>query len=204
MLTAPRSLILNAVLFQVGWFACIFGARHPWLLAVALACLVAHFLWVASWRTEGRLVASVTLFGCALDSFLLNLGVFDFVGDSPLLPVWLALLWALFATTLNHSLAWSARPWWLSSLLGALAGPLSYLAGARLADVGLPLGQWPTLLLLSAVWAAVMNLPIVFQVQNNQYAYSTPLSVQTSSASFAIKAVAGGQFGQLQFMAQAR
>ena len=61
-----------------------------------------------------------------------------------------------FATTLNHSLAWSARPWWLSSLLGALAGPLSYLAGARLADVGLPLGQWPTLLLLSAVWAAVM------------------------------------------------
>ena len=30
------------------------------------------------------------------------------------------------------------------------------LAGARLADVGLPLGQWPTLLLLSAVWAAVM------------------------------------------------
>ncbi len=93
MLTAPRSLILNAVLFQVGWFACIFGARHPWLLAVALACLVAHFLWVASWRTEGRLVASVTLFGCALDSFLLNLGVFDFVGDSPLLPVWLALLW---------------------------------------------------------------------------------------------------------------
>ena len=29
-------------------------------------------------------------------------------------------------------------------------------AGARLADVGLPLGQWPTLLLLSAVWAAVM------------------------------------------------
>lgn len=47
-------------------------------------------------------------------------------------------------------------PWWLSSLLGALAGPLSYLAGARLADVGLPLGQWPTLLLLSAVWAAVM------------------------------------------------
>ena len=156
MLTAPRSLILNAVLFQVGWFACIFGARHPWLLAVALACLVAHFLWVASWRAEGRLVASVTLFGCALDSFLLNLGVFDFVGDSPLLPVWLALLWALFATTLNHSLAWSARPWWLSSLLGALAGPLSYLAGARLADVGLPLGQWPTLLLLSAVWAAVM------------------------------------------------
>ena len=158
MLTAPRSLILNAVLFQVGWFACIFGARHPWLLAVALACLVAHFLWVASWRTEGRLVASVTLFGCALDSFLLNLGVFDFVGDSPLLPVWLALLWALFATTLNHSLAWSARHWWLASLLGGVGGSLSYLAGSRIADVSFPYGQTPTLILLALIWAGVLPL----------------------------------------------
>ena len=155
-LTRPRSLILNALLFQLGWFACIFGAQRPWLLAVALACLGAHFAWIARWRAEGRLVASVALFGCALDSFLLNLGVFDFAGDSRLLPAWLALLWALFATTLNHSLAWSARPWWLGCLLGAVAGPLSYLAGARLAGVGLPLGPWPTLLLLAAIWAAVM------------------------------------------------
>lgn len=156
LLTRPRSLILNAALFQLGWFACVFGAHMPWLLAVALACLAAHFIWVARWRAEGRLVASVTLFGCTLDSFLLNLGVFDFAGDSRLLPAWLALLWALFATTLNHCLAWSARPWWLSSLLGAVGGPLSYLAGARLADVGLPLGQWSTLLLLAAIWAGVM------------------------------------------------
>ncbi|PYC28358.1 DUF2878 domain-containing protein [Aquipseudomonas alcaligenes] len=155
-LTAPRSLILNALLFQAGWFACVFGATHPWLLALALACLAAHFVWVASWRAEGRLVASVALFGSALDTFLLNLGVFDFAGDSRLLPPWLALLWALFATSLNHSLAWSARPWWLGSLLGAIAGPLSYLGGAKLAGVGLPLGLWPTLLLLAAIWAGVM------------------------------------------------
>lgn len=40
--------------------------------------------------------------------------------------------------------------------------------------------------------AAVHALPIVFQVQNNQYAYSTPLRLQTVSSSFAIKAVAYG------------
>ena len=125
MLTAPRSLILNAVLFQVGWFACIFGARHPWLLAVALACLVAHFLWVASWRTEGRLVASVTLFGCALDSFLLNLGVFDFVGDSPLLPVWLALLWAPL-------LPWNKQLWTSSYVLWTGGWAMLALAAAHL------------------------------------------------------------------------
>lgn len=159
MLTAPRSLILNALLFQLGWFACVFGASYPWLLAVALTFLLAHFLWVARWRAEGRLVASVMLFGCALDSFLLNLGVFDFGSDGRLLPAWLALLWALFATTLNHCLAWTARPWWLGSLLGAVAGPLSYLGGAKLAGVGLPLGLWPTMLMLSLIWAGVM--PVV-------------------------------------------
>ena len=40
--------------------------------------------------------------------------------------------------------------------------------------------------------AAAMQLPIVFQVQNNQYAMSTPLAQQTHSASFAIKAVGYG------------
>lgn len=155
-LTAPRSLILNALLFQLGWFACVFGAQRPWLLLLAGACLVAHFLWICSWREDGRLVLGVLLFGCLLDSSLLHLGVLAFPGDSPLLPGWLALLWALFATTLKHSLAWSARPWWLGALLGALGGPLSYYAGAQLADVGMPLGTWPTLAVLAGIWAGVM------------------------------------------------
>ncbi|MOA29752.1 hypothetical protein D3C78_1507890 [compost metagenome] len=74
------------------------------------------------------------------------------------MPLWLALLWALFATTLNHCLAWTARPWWLGSLLGAVAGPLSYWAGARIAGVGLPLGSVPTLLLLAGLWALLVPI----------------------------------------------
>lgn len=157
-LPPPRSLLLNAALFQLVWFACVFGAQRPGLLLVALACLAAHFVWVGSWRQEGRLVASVVLLGGALDSSLLHLGVFDFAGDSPLLPLWLALLWALLATTLNHSLAWTARPWWLGALLGALCGPLAYLGGARLAGIDLPLGSLATLLVLAPIWAGVLPL----------------------------------------------
>jgi pyruvate dehydrogenase E1 component alpha subunit len=40
--------------------------------------------------------------------------------------------------------------------------------------------------------AAAQQLPVVFVIQNNQYAYSTPLALQTGSATFAIKAVAYG------------
>lgn len=153
-----RKLLLNALLFQTGWFACVLAAQRPWLLAVAVLVLLAHFRWVARWREEGKLVASVLIAGSALDSFLLQMGVFDFAGTSPLVPAWLALLWALLATTLNHCLAWTARPWWLGSLLGAVAGPLSYWAGAGLAGVGLPLGTPTTLLLLAGLWAIVVPL----------------------------------------------
>lgn len=154
-----RTLLLNALLFQTGWFACIFAAREPWLLAVAALALLAHFLWIGRWADEGKLVVSVLIAGSALDSFLLQMGVFDFGEQRLLVPLWLALLWALLGTTLNHCLAWTARPWWLGSLLGAVAGPLSYWAGARIAGVGLPLGSVPTLLLLAAIWA--LAIPVL-------------------------------------------
>lgn len=148
-------LVANALLFQLGWLACVFGGDSPWLLIVG-AVLAVHLLWTSSWSAEGKLLLSVFLAGSALDSFLLNLGLFDFGQSRTLIPLWLALLWLLLATTLNHCLAWSAQPWWCGSLLGAIGGPLAYYAGAQVADVGLPLGAWPTLLILALVWALVM------------------------------------------------
>ena len=148
-------LLVNAGLFQLGWFACVLGAQRPWLLLVAVACLLVHLLWLAT-RDELRLVLLTALLGWLLDSTLLNLGLFDFGGGASVAPLWLALLWALFATTLRHCLAWTARPWWRASLLGAIGGPLSYLAGAELAGVGLAWGLLPSLLVLAGVWAVVM------------------------------------------------
>ncbi len=150
-------LIVNALLFQLGWLACVLGGNGPWLLLVA-AVLAVHLLWIGSWAAEGKLLLSVFFAGSALDSFLLNLGVFDFDEPRTLIPLWLALLWLLLATTLNHCLAWTAKPWWRASLLGAIAGPLSYFAGAQIADVGLPLGTVPSLVLLALIWALVMPL----------------------------------------------
>src|SRR3954453_22375620 len=43
--------------------------------------------------------------------------------------------------------------------------------------------------------AAVLNLPTVFVIENNQFAYSTPLRLQSASESFAAKAVAYGMPG---------
>ncbi|MEX6501733.1 DUF2878 domain-containing protein [Pseudomonas zhanjiangensis] len=150
-------LIANALLFQLGWLACILAGDGPGLLVVA-AVLAVHLLWTSSWAAEGKLLLSVFLLGSALDSFLLNLGLFDFGEPRTLIPLWLTMLWLLLATTLNHCLAWTAQPWWRGSLLGAIGGPLSYYAGASLAGVGLPYGTLPTLAVLALIWALVIPL----------------------------------------------
>ncbi|PWB31392.1 DUF2878 domain-containing protein [Pseudomonas sp. SDI] len=150
-------LLLNAGLFQLGWFACVLGAQRPLLLLLALVCLGVHLAWLAEPR-EWRLLLGVSLIGWLLDSALLQLGLFDFHRPGPLLPAWLALLWPLFASTLRHSLAWSARPWWRASLFGALGGPLSYWAGSQLAGVGLPLGTSTSMLVLALLWALLLPL----------------------------------------------
>lgn len=150
--------LLNAVLFQLGWFACVLSPQQPWLLLVPLLVLAVHLCWLSSWAAEGKLLLGSLLIGIALDSALLHLGLFDFGQPRLLVPLWLALLWPLLASTLRHCLAWTAHPWWRASLLGATSAPLSYYAGAQLADVALPYGTTITLLLLALIWAAVFPL----------------------------------------------
>jgi hypothetical protein len=146
--------IANAVLFQLGWFACVLGGNSYWLL-IPVGVLLIHLLWISSWTEDGRLILSITVLGTLLDTALRTLGVFQFTEPGPLIPFWLILLWALLATTLRHCLAWSARPWWRAAVLGALGGPLSYYAGSQLAGVQFGFGLAPTMAVLALLWAAV-------------------------------------------------
>ena len=146
--------LANAALFQCGWFACVMGGDSLWLL-LGLGVLAIHLLWITSWAVEGRLILSVTVLGTLLDTLLRTAGVFEFSDPGPLIPLWLILLWALLATTLRHCLAWSARPWWRASLLGAVGGPLSYYAGSQLAGVSFGFATAPTLAAIALLLAVV-------------------------------------------------
>lgn len=152
-----RERIANAVLFQLGWLACVLGGNSFWLM-LALAALVIHLRWISSWAAEGRLILCVVIVGTTVDSVLRYLGVFRFEEAAPLIPLWLMLLWALLATTLRHCLAWSARPWWLASGLGAVGGALSYYGGGQLAGVQFPYGEMPTLIVIGVLWAGLFPL----------------------------------------------
>ncbi len=146
--------LANAVLFQVGWFNCVLGGNSSWLLITCLVLCI-HFWLIGCWHTEGRLLMSALALGCVVDSAMIKLGVLDLGDVAGVIPLWLALLWPLLATTLGHCLAWTGKRWWLASVLGAIGGPFSYIAGSHLTYVRLPLGLWPSALVLAIVWAVV-------------------------------------------------
>lgn len=132
------TFIVNVVLFQIGWFACVLGASYglPWIGALALVAIVGwHLLRAAQPKKELALIAAAALLGAMLDTLLVQAGWVRF--DTGVLiegttAYWMAALWAIFATTLNVSLR-SLRPHpWLSALLGAIGGPAAYYAGVRL------------------------------------------------------------------------
>ena len=143
-------LLGNALWLQAGWWACVLGARHPWLLWGVVVGLLVHLWLCPDWRAELRVVFGGGLAGGVLDAGLGAAGIFDFA-QWPL-PLWLALLWLVLASGLRHSLAWARSPLWLGALCGMSGAPLAYLAGARLAGVGLPLGGLVTALVLAVVW----------------------------------------------------
>ncbi|CAH0230940.1 DUF2878 family protein [Pseudomonas mediterranea] len=151
-----RWQVANALWLQIGWWICVLGAQHPWLLLLVPIGLALHLCLCRDFNAEVKALLRTALAGCVLDGLLGAFDVFRF--DSWPLPLWLAFLWLVLASGLRHSLAWAGRPFWRGALLGAIGGPLAYVGGARMAYVDLPLGAMETGLLLSVVWALAFPL----------------------------------------------
>lgn len=158
--------LINMVTFQLGWFACVVGAArgYPWLGPVMVALVVALHLRLIQDRVgEIRLLFFASVVGFLLDSAQVVAGVFSFTTKGAISgwpswvsPPWMVALWCAFATTLHTSLSWLAGRYQLASLLGAVGGPLSYYAGARLGAISLPEELATSLLVIGLVWAVAM------------------------------------------------
>ena len=157
--------ILNFALFQAGWFAAVLLAAHgrPVAAFLAAGAAVGANLWLFSSDRAGdmRILLAVALIGFSIDTVHLHAGVFALVGAPffpHLCPLWLAGLWALLGTTLRGSLNWLVGRYVLSALLGAVAGPLSYVGGAKLGAATLPAERTFSLAALALGWAVAMPL----------------------------------------------
>lgn len=159
LLSSPTAkLLLNGLLFQLGWFACVLGG-DGWALLSTAIILALHQKYLVSNRREWLAIAAVTAIGFGVDNSLAYFDVFQFQTARLInIPIWLLCIWALFASSLLHSLAWLRHRLIWSVLLAAVAGPASYLAGSKMASVTLLepvfLSLWP----IAVCWAVLMPL----------------------------------------------
>jgi hypothetical protein len=167
MLTKTRSSLLNALLYQVGWFACVLGAAAGWgslgaSLAIALA--VVH-LWLAeSPGKEWPLMLAATGVGIVVESIHAALGVLEFQGYEvgTIAPLWIVVLWLQFATTLHFSLGWLSQRYRLAFVFGLIGGPLAFLGGERLGAATLGEPRMLSIGIIGLVWALAMPILVRF------------------------------------------
>jgi len=154
--------LANFIGFQVGWFVCILGAANgrPHLGVLAATVLVGlHLAWQRFRVAEVLLILIAGMFGYLADSTLVVAGIVSFPETAVLgrpSTLWMVALWMMFAATLHVSLGWLRGRYLTGAIIGALAGPLSYYAGARLGAIDLadPLGM--ALAVVAAEWILAM------------------------------------------------
>lgn len=136
-----KATIVNFILFQVGWLACVLSAAKgfPLLGVVVASGIVIFHLWRAHLPlAEVKLILLALLIGAVWDSILVWQGLLIYQQGMllPFLaPYWIIVMWALFATTLNVSLRWLKGRLLFAIIFGAIGGPLAYYAGQRLGAV---------------------------------------------------------------------
>lgn len=157
-----RPALVNYVLYQAGWCACVLGAAwgRPWLgTALGVVPIVAHVAWSRRRAEAAALALGTAAIGVVVDATQIALGTLRFdVGSvvAWLPPPWLVLVWAQFAMTFHFGLAWLKERPLAAAAFGALGGPLAFVAGARLGVVTLHPELWPSLLSLALTWAIAM------------------------------------------------
>ena len=151
----------NFVFFQLGWFMCILGAANHnilWPVVLAAAYIALFISFAKSPEKEAILIFKVLIYGVSADTLLIQLGIIRFEENWPIAgisPMWMWLLWALLACTLNSSMSWLKGRYALAVVMGAICGPLSYIAGISLGG-----GQWGSqkigIILLGIIWGVAM------------------------------------------------
>ena len=158
------SILVNFLLFQLAWFACVLGGANamPWLGPLVVLGVVAyHLTRSAEPRMEAALLVTAGVIGTVFDSALVSTGWLAYPSGQwfpSMAPYWIIAMWVAFATTLNVSLTWLRGRAPLAVAFGAVGGPAAYYAGAKLGGVTF---EEPALALaaLSAGWALTL-MPI--------------------------------------------
>ena len=171
----------NLLGYQAAWFATVWsaGRGEGWIGMLACAAFIVWQWWVSPNRAgdERALIAAIFC-GIVIDGVLAGSAWLRYASSQPGLPapLWILLLWAAFAMTMNHSMAWFAthRAW--AVLFAAFGGPLAYLGAARaFQSVVFPAPAWPALVVLVTGWA--IAFPLLLRIAHGSTRQRPPSEV---------------------------
>ena len=134
-------MIINVILFQVSWFACVMGAAKslPYMGIIVTAGILAwHLIQAKAPKAELWLMGSALALGASFDQALLSFNLVTYMHhgwSSSVVPVWILGLWLGFSTILNVSLRWMRNQHLIAILFGFMGGPLAYLSAEKLGAV---------------------------------------------------------------------
>lgn len=154
-------LLINFLLFQAAWFSSVLGAANGLPIvgpAVVVLVIAVHLFTTKQPRSEFLLVLACGLIGALFDSTLIMAGWVAYPSGmfaDGVAPYWIIAMWMSFATTINVSLFWLRGRPWLTAVVGFVAGPMTYLAGAKLGGIQL-VDQTAALIALGIGWAVIL------------------------------------------------
>ena len=153
-----KLVVLNFVLFQITWFACVLGSAkgYPWLGAIIVTLsLFWHLSQAKPKLIEAKWCLIALVIGAVFDQMILSLGLIQYNNNgwsASMVPVWILALWLAFALTLNVSMRWLRGKYLVALVFGAVGGPLAYMGAQKLGAV--TLGEH-SLIVLGIGWALI-------------------------------------------------
>lgn len=160
-------LLANVGLFKIGWLSCVYGAASGFALEgclVALVIVAISLKQAENRHAEVLTLGLITLVGLVWESFVSSQQLMIYATQSEsqhgglvLAPIWLVVMWALFATTINQSMGWLKDKLIVAAILGAIFGPMAFIAGEKLGAVTF-VNESAAMALLALGWAILMPL----------------------------------------------
>lgn len=148
-----KNKLVNAGLFQLGWFSCI---MLPTYAAVAVSCtiLAVHLISVPYPKSELLFILIAAFGGYAMDFSYSLTGMID-LNPGEFSQLYLVCVWLLFSMTLNWSMNYALKTPWRAALLGLLA-PLSYYAAQQFGRVKYSQPLYQSMGFHALLWAHYM------------------------------------------------
>lgn len=150
---ARKTIVIEAIVFQSLWFACVLGDAWIWVSAAVIYALFYVFVLKCT-RYLLFIIVAGTL-GLIVDYVKFSTGALQFTSGT--FPMWLVALWFIFVSSIPIAFSFLRRRYILAAVLGGLGGLSSYYSASLLrSDVTFYFGEGWGLVPLGIIWALLM------------------------------------------------